>query len=232
MRRRPGRCSRAGLVLLLLMLLSICVIQPGRADDSVRVFYAGLVGSVKTALELAKFELVTDAGRADVFVLNGQIPDANVIRSRLDQGAGLVLILGPGLRQEQVAALLGIPLKLRPRSDAVSLKTLEVRDPLISDIAWNGAPQVHERFDSQTPVSSVQPLITAYEDGGWVLWQARPHMLVFNAFLNGANPQIQEWTYFNYLIYHLVERAAGLTALSFADYPASPVPHAAERNLL
>jgi O-antigen/teichoic acid export membrane protein len=77
-------------------------------------------------------------------------------------------------------------------------------------------------------------LVTAYEDGSWVLWSARNNQVfIFNAFLaNGSNPQIQEWAYYNYLIYHLIIRAAGGTPLSFADYPASPVPHAAERNIL
>ena len=56
---------------------------------------------------------------------------------------------------------------------------------------------------------------------------------VFTPFLSDtANPQIQQWAYFNYLIYHLVNRGAGLTPLTFADYPGSPVPHAAERNAL
>ena len=220
------------MILLLLMLLTVCLVRPARADDNLRVFYAGPDGSVKTALELAHFKLVTDMQEADVFVLNGRIPDAAAVRSRLSAGAGLVLILGPDLTQEQTAALLGVPVELRARSNAVSLMTLNVRDPLISEIAWNGAPQLHERFAMQTPVSSVQPLVTSYEDGSWVLWQARPHVLVFNAFLDGANPQLREWAYFNYLIYHLVERAAGRTPLSFVEYPASPVPHAADRNAL
>src|SRR5512143_1964786 len=172
---RPGRrvdgASRAVLIVLLLMLLTVCIVRPARADDNLRVFSAGPDASVKTALELAHFRLVTDVQEADVFVLNGQIPDAAAMRSRLNAGAGLVLILGPELTQEQTAALLGVPVELRARSDAVSLMTLNVRDPLISEIAWNGAPQVHERFAMQTPVSSVQPLVTSYEDGGWLLWQ-------------------------------------------------------------
>ena len=55
-----------------------------------------------------------------------------------------------------------------------------------------------------------------------------------NAFLENdeTNPQIQQWAYYNYLIYHLVARAAEQSPLSFADYPGSPVPHAAERNAL
>jgi len=50
--------------------------------------------------------------------------------------------------------------------------------------------------------------------------------------LNKNNPQFQEWAYFNYLVYHLTMRASGNTPLSFADYPASPVPHAQDREYL
>jgi O-antigen/teichoic acid export membrane protein len=222
--------KRLFIITTLLVLFSF--VQPAHADDSLRVFYAGTDGSVKTALELAKFTLVTDPAQADVLVLNGVIPDAETIRARVENGAGLMLILGPNLTEEQVGALLGIPLVLRPREDAVSLTNLELDDPLITEIIWNGAPQIRERFDLQTPVSSVQPLVTAFEDGEWILWQARPNRFVVNAFLDDVNPQIQEWGYFNYLIYHLVERAAGRSPLSFAAYPVSPVPHTTERNIL
>jgi hypothetical protein len=34
------------------------------------------------------------------------------------------------------------------------------------------------------------------------------------------------------LVYHLVSQAAGRTPLSFADYPASPVPHSADQKVL
>jgi hypothetical protein len=32
------------------------------------------------------------------------------------------------------------------------------------------------------------------------------------------NLQFQKWNYFDYLVYHLVERAAGAKPMSFADY--------------
>jgi hypothetical protein len=71
-------------------------------------------------------------------------------------------------------------------------------------------------------------LFPGYNDEG-ILYLFR-NQFVFTPSLCRANPQIQEWGYFNYLIYHLVERAAGATSLSFAAYPASPVPHASDRN--
>ncbi len=219
-------------VLFLVFIFVFSVVQPAAADNNLRVFYAGAEGSVKTALELAKFDLVTDPAQADVFVLNGVIPNVDLIRARVGGGAGLVLFLGPNLNEEQVRTVLGIPLTLTAKQDAVSLTNLKLNDPLLTEIIWNGAPQVRERFEVMTPLSSVQPLVTSYENSGWILWQARPNEYVFTAFLDDVNPQIQEWAYFNYLVYHLVERAAGRSPLSFADYPVSPVPHAAERNVL
>jgi hypothetical protein len=38
---------------------------------------------------------------------------------------------------------------------------------------------------------------------------------VFTPFLDDANPQFQEWAYFNYFIYHLTAQAGGRTPLSF-----------------
>lgn len=223
---------RTLIVLLVVLVFNLLAIQPAYAENRVRIFYAGPDGSVKTALRLAKFEFVTDPALADVFVLNGEIPEAEVIRIRMAHGAGLVLILGPDLTEQQVGSLIGIPLGLTARDNAVSITNLNINDRLLTEIIWNGAPQVRERYDVITPVSSVQPLVTSYETGAWILWQARPREFVFSAFLDGANPQIQEWAYFNYLIYHLVARAAGQTPLSFAQYPASPVPHATDRNIL
>ncbi|MEW5938799.1 MAG: hypothetical protein AB1750_04000 [Chloroflexota bacterium] len=219
-------------IVIATLLVLFSFVQPVRADDSLRVFYAGADGNVKNALELAKFTLVTDISLADVIVLNGVIPDAEGIRARVAEGAGLVLILGADLTEEQVGSLLGMPLVLRPREDAVSITSLDVNDPLVTEIIWNGAPQVRERFDLQTPVSSVQPLVVAYETGEWILWRAHGDTFVVNAFLDDVNPQIQEWAYFNYWIYHMVTRAAGRAPMSFAEYPVSPVPHADDQAIL
>jgi O-antigen/teichoic acid export membrane protein len=225
---------RRFLALLLALLVVVVSTTPVSAADGLRVYYAGPDGSLKTALLLAKFNMVNDPTQADVLVLNGGLPDPEMVAAQRERGAGLVLVLGPDMNPEAFQAATGIPVSMQPRAEAVSL--IEVKgldDPLTRDIIWNGSPQVRERLQVTTPLSSVQPLVTAYEDGEWILWAAQPKVFIFNAYLtNDYNPQIQEWAYFNYLIYHLVERAAGQTPLSFADYPASPVPHAAETNIL
>ena len=225
-------------VVLITLLVLFSFTTPASAGNAIRVYYAGPEeNSLHTALTLAPkgtFTFVTDPSQADVLVLNGVIPDPLQVAARLEAGAGLVLILGPDLTSGQVETALGVPLSLEMHNDAVSLTNLPLDDPLVKQIIWNGAPQVRDRFSILTPVSATQPFVTSYEDGNWVLWSARNNQVfIFNAFLtNGSNPQVQEWAYYNYLIYHLTVRSAGGAPLSFADYPASPVPHAAERNIL
>jgi O-antigen/teichoic acid export membrane protein len=229
------KMRRVILATLLISILFIAV-TPVRADDSLLVYYFGDENSmVYSALKLTGYTIVTDPAAAQVFVINGEIPTDPIVAERIKSGeAGLVLILGPGMTDAQAQELLGFPVNLQEKTNPVSITAITgVDDPLLTEIIWNSAPQVRERMNTETPISSVQPLVIAYEGGEWILWQAHPGTFVFNAYLNsGANPQIQDWAYFNYLIYHLVTRAGGHTPLSFEKYPASPVPHDQERNFL
>jgi O-antigen/teichoic acid export membrane protein len=233
---------------LLALLILFSFVKPVSANSTIHVYYAGPQdNSVYTALTIAPpgtFSFVTDPSQADVFLMNGIIPDPSTIAAQVQRGAGLVLIMGPGMSAKDVETVSGVPVTLAEKTDAVSLTEIKISDPLVTQIIWNGAPQVRERMEVLTPLSSVQPLVTAYETGAWILWIGNhPNIYFFNAYLtnyndpqtqktSSFNPQIQEWAYFNYLIYHLVVRAAGQTPLSFAAYPASPVPHFAERNIL
>jgi O-antigen/teichoic acid export membrane protein len=226
------------IVILLSLVLLLTLSIPAAAANPVRVYYAGdQASSVYTALAIAPkgtFTFVTDLAQADVFVLNGVIPDAASVSARVKAGAGLVLFLGPDLTQANVETLLGFPVTLTRNDTPASLTGININDPLVKQIIWNGAPQVRERYEVETPISALQPYVIDYENSAWMLWSANSgRTFIFDAFLtNGFNPQIQEWAYYNYLIYHLVVRAAGQTPLSFADYPSSPVPHATERNIL
>jgi O-antigen/teichoic acid export membrane protein len=239
---------RRSLIAFLSFVMFFFLAFPVSANNSIRIFYSGPKNnSVYTALTIAPkgtFIFVSDAAQADVIVLNGIIINPQLVAVQVQRGAGLVLIFGPGMTATDVETVSGIPLNLVKKDDAVSLTEIKIDDPLVKDIIWNGAPQIRERSETSTQFSSVQPLVSAYESGDWILWEGnRPNVFFFNAYLTNYidsqthntasyNPQIQEWAYFNYLIYHLVERAGGLDPLSFADYPISPVPHSAERNIL
>jgi LPXTG-motif cell wall-anchored protein len=227
--------------ILFLSIISMLFVftSPARAGGTIRVYYSGPVDShVHKALELADpgtFTFVDEISQADVFVLNGVIPELESIAKRVKAGAGVVLILGHDLSEAEVEGLLNVPVSLIFSNVPASLTEIKgLDDPLLSEIIWNGAPQVRERYKVLTPISSVQPLVISYDDGAWVLWSTGSGKgYIFNAFLgDDLNPQVQEWAYFNYLIYHMTVRAAGQTPTAFSDYHGSPVPHTGERNLL
>jgi O-antigen/teichoic acid export membrane protein len=221
-------------LLILFLLLSACAPVRSAALIQRNVFYTGGDSEVKTALALAGYKLVADPDQAEVFVINGKVPDAAKIAERVKSGAGLVFIPGKDTSQQDAQTLLGTSVGLTYAEDAVSLTNAKgVQDPLLTEIIWNGAPQVRERSIVDGLASQAKKIVTTYETSEGILWQLSDRAFLFTPWLsNGANPQIQEWGYFNYLIYHLVERAAGAVPVSFAAYPASPVPHQNNRNSL
>jgi len=110
--------------------------SPAAAAGRLRIYYAGREGGVRTALGLAaEFEIVSDPAQADVFVLNGVIPASETITSRVSQGAGLVLILGPELTAEDLGRLLGSDVGLEVREDPLSLDVAEgAADPILEQV--------------------------------------------------------------------------------------------------
>ena len=219
---------------LVLSLLLIST-QPVSAGNSLDVYYAGPDGAVSTALTLDKdVKLVREIASADVFVLNGVIPDASAIQARIEQGAGLVLILGPDLSASNLKSLLGVSAFLDYEESPLSLEVVSTSlDPIGKQIIWTSAPQVRQRH--LLTGSGITPLVAGFEDDSLVLGtmsMGAGRIYLFTAFLNGDNPQFQDWAYFNYLIYLLVESSAGHTPLSFAKYPASPVPHTHDQAIL
>ena len=224
-------------ILLLSLLLPLLLLSPKQAfaDNSLNVYYAGSSGTLSTALTLySNVRLVSQVSAAEVFVLNGEIPEGEAIRTRVEQGAGLVLILGPDLAASQINSLLGGNVSLITREDPLSLNISSASlDSIQHEIVWTSAPQVRQRF--QLSGSSFTPLVSGFEDGSLILGRisiGSGQVYIFTAFLNDDNPQFQEWAYFNYLIYYLVESSAGRIPLTFARYPASPVPHTGEQVIL
>jgi len=216
-------------------VLLVCPAQAAAAGDPVDVFYAGPEGPVRTALSLSEgFRFVETPSEADVLVLNGTIPDPRNMGEMVRSGAGLVLIPGPDLSVGSVGELLGTPVTLLRETDPLSLTNAEgVSDPAVEQIVWNSAPQIRNRSILQG--FPLDPIVVGYPDGSLILSKGtlgEGTVFCFSGFLNGDNPQIQDWPYFNYLFYQLTARAAGRPIFTFGDYPASPVPHARERNIL
>lgn len=226
---------RRFLILLTVILVLLICVPPAIAQSLIRVYYAGPEGGVHTSLTLSEsFEIVTQIEQADVIVLNGVMPNPSDITNYVQEGTGLVLILGPDLTTDDLKTFFGEHIRVETHTEPLSLVDVQgVDDPALSEIVWTSAPQIRER--STLVDTSLYPLVVGFEDGSLVLGKMQVEngrVFVLAPHLNDLNPQFQGWAYFNYLIYHLVTRAAGQTPVSFADYPASPVPHRQERTVL
>lgn len=209
------------------LLLSACGPVTKTAMVNRRIFYAGESNGVKTALLKAGYTLVDDFDKAEVFVLNGEIPDVNLIASKLQGGAGLVLITGKGMSFRDLEVLFKYPVtELIPIERPAKLVADEIygkSDPLITEINWNDAPQIRERAFIMTSAPGKQFV----RIDGFVevflgaIGQDAERKFAIDAYLDEQhNLQFQKWKYFNYLIYHLVERAAGAIPMTYADYSA------------
>ncbi len=216
----------------LILVLALSVASPAAAKVQLSVYYAGPPGGVRTALELAGFDLVAQPEQAMVLVLNGVVPHDVSVAERVAWGSGLVLILGPNLYPDDLASVLGGSPQIHPAEEPLSLEVApQAADAPNVEVVWNSAPQVRGRLE----LSGVDliPLAQGHPGGELVLGVRERDggaTFVLTPILNStSNPQIQEWAYFNYLMYALVMRAAGLQPLAFADYPVSPVPHAEDR---
>ena len=205
-------------------------------DGGFAVWYLGSEGRVSQALELVPdVTFVERPDEAQVLVVNDAALDeqeAQLIGRAIREGKGLLLILGPRLTPTALCTILGAEIDLVKRDDAQTLQAVPgLADPLLTQVAWKSAPQVRAR--SLFRGIAIEALVTTYETGEVALGRTtvgRGTVYLMTAWLSGGhNPQFKEWAYFNYLIYHLSARAAGFSPQSFADYPASPVPHRTAR---
>jgi O-antigen/teichoic acid export membrane protein len=224
-------------VFLILLLLLVLIFTPRlvSADNTLNIYYSGPEGNVSEAIGLDKdIHRVDDIASAQVLVLNGVIPEPESIHARVEQGAGLVLILGPDISVTQLNTLLGEGVTLEAQAEPLSLNIpTKPTDSIQEDILWSSSPQIRQRFSLLG--SEFTPLVSGYEDGSLILGKkslGSGQIYLFTASLNADNLQFQEWAYFNYLIYHLVESSVHRSPLSFAQYPATPVPHATDRLVL
>src|SRR5512137_48624 len=191
-------------LLALIVLLGACAPAPVENSAPVKVYYAGGPSGVKAALDLAvqsgTVTLVDQLADAQTLVLNGIVPEGAA--KYVAEGAGLLLILGEDVTEAQASRMLGTPVSFQRADEAVSLTdTPGTRDPLLTEIIWNGAPQVRERSVLDDPDPTWTTWVSAFGKDEGFLYQLPGGKFVITSWLSGeANPQIQEWGYFNYLI--------------------------------
>jgi len=217
------------LLTLVVLFLSACTSVQKTSITSRKIFYAGENNGVKNVLQELGYTFVDDFNQAEVFVLNGEIPGPYAITTCLKNGAGLVLIPGKHMSYYgsdiDVQALLGDTVgDLMINNNPVSVEVDEFfgkDDPLITEIDWQNAPQIRERAFLMGPRLG-EPLVRVQKYNEVILAKITDTQFYLSAYLDEQhNLEFQKWKYFNYLIYHLVERAAGGDPFSFADYEAT-----------
>ncbi|HPH95286.1 MAG TPA: hypothetical protein PKW33_10880 [Anaerolineaceae bacterium] len=227
--------KRSFLCVVLMSVLLLALPLPAQAGtEALAVAYFGPAGRVQTALELARFNLTASLKEAQVIVINGAISDPQTLQERVRQGAGLVIFLNKDVKSADLSALLGAEISLKPEDSAASIAPVDgLKDPLLEQIIWTSSPQVRERMSVSG--GAFTPLVVNFDNQQPVLLRQKlgaGTVFVLTPFLEDTNAQFQDWAYFNYLVYALTTLSAGQEALSFADYPASPVPHTTDQIVL
>ncbi len=219
------------------------------ASAPVRVYYVEQAGAqqagdpVRQAITLTDhLQIVDNLDQAQAIIVYNAWPSADVIQAVRERGLGIMLFVGPQLDARLVAlGQLGLGWGGGWGAEDISIQPVPgVQDPLLEQITWTSAPQIQAR--SLVTGASAEAPIEA------LVWTADSHELILGRVAAGNgwvyvftpwptrdeahNPDLLEWPYWNYLVYHLAVRAAGDTPLSYADYPGSPVPHAQEQTAL
>jgi O-antigen/teichoic acid export membrane protein len=243
---------RAFLVLILVAgpILLIAATDVEQADDSshppLNVYYVQQAGGTQTddpvlkALALTdRLHVIDSLEQADVIVVYNARPSFQEISAVRDRGLGIVLFFGPQL----AAQLIGLAeLGLGPGggwgAEPISIEPVpEASDAVLEQIGWTSAPQIKAR---STVVGldggpELEALVRTEDGHDLILGQlvlGNAHLYVFTPWISrdeAHNPDLLEWPYWNYLVYHLAARAAGETPHTYADYPGSPVPHEPQR---
>lgn len=101
--------------------------------------------------------------------------------------------------------------------------------PLVADIDWKAVPNI-QVYSSSTSwnASAINVLQTTSETEDPLLLEAKQYtgrLIIITPWISSDNLNFELCLYFNYFNYHVVEYLAGQTALSYLDWPYSPVPH-------
>lgn len=209
---------------------------------SIDVFYVQQIGAeqtddpVRQALELTdQLRVVDNLEQAEVVVVYNASPPSGVMSAVRDQGLGMVLFLGPQLDTQLVGlAPLGLGWGGGWGTEPISIESVpDVADPLLAQISWTSAPQIKARslVAGVSSESKLETLVHTDESHQLILGRqavGNGWVYIFTPWIppdEAHNPDLLEWPYWNYLVYHLAVQAAGGEPVSYADYSGSPVPH-------
>lgn len=234
---------------IILLVLTLPLASTAKAGGTIYIYYAGSSNSqVRKALNRMRLlTFVDDPANAEVFVLNGIIPDNRIIAQQIQSGAsGLVLFLGPDIKPEQIQMLLGNrdTIKFIQTNNPTSLRTIGNADPyimnwinsLVNNIGEAAtAPEIKDRYIVSglkfTPVietSVDHSLILGYTPTFDSFGNASHFIFIFTPFLDNQNEQFQNWEYFDYFVNILVSISSGLgvvgTYSEFNTYFPAPTP--------
>jgi O-antigen/teichoic acid export membrane protein len=233
-------------LLLLALVASPFLLGAGANQDEqpIKIYYVRAAGAVQAADPVLQaltltdgLEIVADLNEAQAIVAYNARPPFEAVSAVRDRGLGLVLFLGPQL-DTQLVALGELGLGWGGGWGATAVTVEPVRDvsgPLLDQIAWTSAPQI-KAYSLVTGVSgddtpsALKTLVRTTAEqvilGQVTVGQGQVYVFTPWPTRDEAhNPNLLEWPYWNYLVYHLAVRAAGETPLSYAAYPGSPVPH-------
>lgn len=243
------RTLRSGLLLLMLVSAPLLLGAGIGGDDdpntpprAINVYYVQHAGMAQAddpvlpALTLTdRLKVVDTLEQADAIVVYNARPSLQEISAVRDRGLGMVLFIGPRLDTQLVAlGELGLVGGGVWGTDAVSIEPVPGDpDPLLEQVAWTSAPQIKARsLVAARDEAELETLVRTEERYEPILIRlvaGNGRVYVFTPWIppdEAHNPDLLEWPYWNYLVYHLTVRAAGQMPLSYADYPGSPVPHA------
>lgn len=196
------------------------------------VRYIGPEGPVRQALQLTEaMELVPGLAGADIAVLvdaAGMPPGGwHPLGSFVRDGGGLVIFMGPNPDPSLLAELGLSGLEISNHAGPIVLDPTADGSAVLDHINWQAAPQVRDR--TSLSGGDLRPLVKDHESGDAVIGESqvgKGRLFVVTANMSApGNRPLGEWFYFNYLVFALAQRAAGLTPAAFADYTGSPVPH-------
>jgi O-antigen/teichoic acid export membrane protein len=180
------------------------------------------------------YELSASPAQADAIILQGPLGAAGRadITAAVQAGAGLVHFVDspdrPAMPPVSLAPVRALRTPVRPPWAGRRATPL---DPAVAGIDWGSAPRVSPYRN--LPAAPDQVLVRYRETGQPALVRvAERTWLLGPSLADGDNRDLVEWPYFNYVVYHLVLRAAGRQPLSFADFPAAPVPHTPHKRAI